>query len=387
MTAMPPRHPAMPDRRSLHWFGLPLYGSLLVLYGFTLPAQAIAMGEATAQSQPLYPDNTLPNPMPPLLPTDLDGPPVYPLDDYHLTVGDIIYVIVANVPDYSGTFQVMPDGSLNLPVLGRVEAWGKTLTDVEQAITEGYTTAQILVEPRITVTLSQISPLRIAVIGEVTRPGAYSLSPEQGKLPTVAIALDAAGGITQRTDLRAIQVRRVSPNNRLEETITVSLWDVLTQGDRNQNITLRDGDTIVVTQAAPIAIADAREMARSTFSSGQIRVNLVGEIASPGVMEVPPDTSVSEALLLAGNFTNRSRQVDVQLLRLNPDGTVTQRTLPVDFASAINEETNPLLQDRDVILVGRNWSASLSDSIGTVLQPLTGASSLFNLFLPFLLLR
>jgi polysaccharide export outer membrane protein len=104
-------------------------------------------------------------------------------------------------------------------------------------------------------------------------------------------------------------------------------------------------------------------------------------------MEVPPDTSVSEALLLAGNFTNRSRQVDVQLLRLNPDGTVTQRTLPVDFASAINEETNPLLQDRDVILVGRNWSASLSDSIGTVLQPLTGASSLFNLFLPFLLLR
>jgi polysaccharide export outer membrane protein len=377
----------MPDRRSLHWFGLPLYGSLLVLYGFTLPAQAITMGEATAQSQPLYPDNTLPNPMPPLLPTDLDGPPVYPLDDYHLTVGDIIYVIVANVPDYSGTFQVMPDGSLNLPVLGRVEAWGKTLTDVEQAITEGYTTAQILVEPRITVTLSQISPLRIAVIGEVTRPGAYSLSPEQGKLPTVAIALDAAGGITQRTDLRAIQVRRVSPNNRLEETITVSLWDVLTQGDRNQNITLRDGDTIVVTQAAPIAIADAREMARSTFSSGQIRVNLVGEIASPGVMEVPPDTSVSEALLLAGNFTNRSRQVDVQLLRLNPDGTVTQRTLPVDFASAINEETNPLLQDRDVILVGRNWSASLSDSIGTVLQPLTGASSLFNLFLPFLLLR
>jgi polysaccharide export outer membrane protein len=377
----------MPDRRSLHWFGLPLYGSLLVLYGFTLPAQAIAMGEATAQSQPLYRDNTLPNPMPPLLPTDLDGPPVYPLDDYHLTVGDIIYVIVANVPDYSGTFQVMPDGSLNLPVLGRVEAWGKTLTDVEQAITEGYTTAQILVEPRITVTLSQISPLRIAVIGEVTRPGAYSLSPEQGKLPTVAIALDAAGGITQRTDLRAIQVRRVSPNNRLEETITVSLWDVLTQGDRNQNITLRDGDTIVVTQAAPIAIADAREMARSTFSSGQIRVNLVGEIASPGVMEVPPDTSVSEALLLAGNFTNRSRQVDVQLLRLNPDGTVTQRTLPVDFASAINEETNPLLQDRDVILVGRNWSASLSDSIGTVLQPLTGASSLFNLFLPFLLLR
>ncbi len=387
MTALLPRHGSTVYRISLHRWGLPLWGSLLALYGFTLPAQAVTMGEATAQSQPLYPDDTLPNRMPSLRPmesTELDGPPVYPLDDYRLTVGDIIYMIVANVPDYSGTFQVMPDGSLNLPVLGRVEAWGKTLTEVEQAITEAYTTAEILVVPRITVTLSQLSPLRIVVIGEVTHPGTYSLAPEQGKLPTVAIALDAAGGITQRTDLRSIQVRRVSPNNRREETITVSLWDVLTQGDHNQNISLRDGDTIVVPRAAPIAIADSREMARSTFSSGSVRINIVGEIASPGVMEVPPDTSVSEALLLAGNFTNRSRRVDVQLLRLNPDGTVTERTLPVDFASAINDETNPLLQDRDVILVGRNWSASLSDSISTVLQPLSGASSLFNLFLPFL---
>lgn len=342
------------------------------------------MGQAMPASQPLFPSVSQPGQMPGQpVPT---GPLVYPLDDYRLTVGDILYVIVANVPDYSGTFQVMPDGSLNLPVLGRVEAWGKTLTEVEQSITQGYAAAEILVEPRITVTMSQLSPLRVVVIGEVTRPGAYSLEPNQGRLPTVAIALDAAGGITQHTDLRSIQVRRVSADNQREETITVSLWDLLTQGDRNQDIALRDGDTIVVPQADP-SIPNARELASSTFSAGAIQVNIVGEIAKPGVMEVPSDTSVSEALLLAGSFTNRSRRVDVQLLRLNLDGTVTQRSLPVDFASAINDETNPLLQDRDVILVGRNWSAAIGDSIGTVLQPLSGASSLLNLFLPFLLLN
>jgi polysaccharide export outer membrane protein len=352
--------------------------------GLTVPGVTATMGDMTSQDHPLHPSNTMPDRGPLPFQMEPDVPLVYPLDDYRLTVGDIIYVIVANVPDYSGTFQVMPDGSLNLPVLGQVEAWGKTLTEVEQAIANGYATAEILVEPRITVTMSQLSPLRIVVIGEVTHPGAYALSPDQGRLPTVAIALDAAGGITQHTDLRSIEVRRVSPNNREEETITVSLWDLLTQGDRNQDIPLRDGDTIVVPQSESVSIPTARELAGSTFSAGAIRVNIVGEIASPGVMEVPPDTSVTEALLLAGSFTPRSRQVDVQLLRLNPDGTVTQRSLPVDFASAINDETNPLLQDRDVILVGKNWSASVGDTIGTVLQPLTGAFSLFNLFLPFL---
>jgi polysaccharide export outer membrane protein len=344
---------------------------------------ATTMDEAMQDSEPFLPGDSRPGQMPSSLPVEVEGPPVYPLDAYRLTVGDIIYVTVANVPDYSGTFQVLPDGALNLPVLGRVVAWGKTLTEVEQAIAAGYATADILVEPRITVTMSQLSPLRIVVIGEVAQPGAYVLSPDQGKLPTLANALDAAGGITQHTDLRAIEVRRVNPDNRQEDTLNVSLWDLLIQGDRHQNIPLRDGDTIVVPKAA-IAIADAREIASSSFSAGAVRVNIVGEIASPGVMEVPPDTSVSEALLLAGSFTSRSRRADVQLLRLNSDGTVTQQSLPVDFAGDINNETNPILQDRDVLIVGQNWSASVSDTIGTVLQPLTAASSLFNLFLPFL---
>ncbi|WP_225886905.1 polysaccharide biosynthesis/export family protein [Nodosilinea nodulosa] len=357
---------------------------LAIASGLLTPGLAATMGEAMPAPQPMFPSVSPPGPA--LRPAAPAGPLVYPLADYRLTVGDILYVIVANVPDYSGTFQVLPDGSLNLPVLGRVEVWGKTLPQVEQAITQAYAAAEILVEPRITVTMSQLSPLRVVVIGEVTHPGAYSLDPNQGRLPTVAIALDAAGGITQHTDLRSIQVRRVSADNQREETIAVSLWDLLTQGDRSQDIALRDGDTIVVPQADP-TIPTARELASSTFSAGAIRVNIVGEIAKPGVMEVPPDTSVTEALLLAGSFTPRSRRVDVQLLRLNLDGTVTQRSLPVDFASAINDETNPLLQDRDVILVGRNWSAAIGDSIGTVLQPLGAASSLLNLFLPFLLLR
>ncbi|MEB3360448.1 MAG: polysaccharide biosynthesis/export family protein [Synechococcales bacterium] len=312
------------------------------------------------------------------------APSLYPLEDYRLTVGDIVYVGVANVPDYSGTFQVLPGGALNLPVLGHVAVWGMTLPEAEQAITEAYAAAEILVEPRITVTISQLSPLEVVIIGEVSRPGVYLLSPLQGRLPTVATAIYAAGGITQHTDLQSIEIRRVSPDNQQEETITVSLWDLLTQGARNQDLPLRDGDTIVVPQTESIGVAIARELATSSFSAGAVQVNIVGEIAQPGVMQVPADTSVMEALLLAGSFTQRSRRSRVTLLRLNPDGTVTERSLPVDFTAATNDDTNPLLQNRDVLLVGRNWGASVTDTVGGIMQPVTSGLSLLNLFLPFL---
>ena len=310
-------------------------------------------------------------------------PTLYPLDDYRLTVGDIIYVIVTNIPDYSGTFQVMPDGSLTLPVLDPVMVWGKTLAETEEAIAQAYEISEVLVEPSISVTISQISPLRVAILGEVSRPGSYTLSPYQGKLPTLSEALSTAGGITQRTDIQSIEVRRIRPDNREADIISISLWDVLAQGDLNQDIPLRDGDVILVPEAEPIPIPTARELASSSYSSGTIQINIVGEVNAPGIMEVPADTPLTEALLLAGNLNRRSRN-KVQILRLNPDGTVTHRDVPVDIHSDINHETNPILQDRDVVLVGKNWSASLIETVDGILQPFNAVTSVLNLFLPFL---
>lgn len=391
----------------IHFYLWPWLLSTLVLLSGVMPAVGAATtmeASVTPSSLPLNPEpDTLRMPSSDRLPpseaaaptplpsTDRPGPYVdpasaYPLEGYGLTVGDIVFVTVVNVPDYSGTFQVLPDGSLNLPVLGRVPVWGLTLTATEQAIAAGYAQADILVQPKITVSLTQISPLRIAIIGEVNRPGLYTVPPDQGRLPTVAIALDTAGGITQHTDLRHIQVRRIQANNHQEQVFTVSLWDVLTQGDRNQDLPLRDGDTILVPAATGIDVATATELATSTFSPATVRVNIVGEITQPGVMEVPPDTPLNQALLLAGGFTPRSRSNDVELLRLNPDGTVSKRAIAIDLNNATNDATNPILQDRDVILVGKSFSADVSDRLGSILQPLTGAFSLFNLFLPFFVL-
>ena len=127
---------------------------------------------------------------------------------------------------------------------------------------------------------------------------------------------------------------------------------------------------IIVPTATERSLAEASQVAAASFSPNKIRVNLVGEVKNPGAVEVPPNTPLTQGLLAAGGFTNRARQGSVQLIRLSPNGTVTQQNLPVDFAANVNDQTNPTLQNNDVIVVRRSGIASLSDTLSTTLAPL-----------------
>jgi polysaccharide export outer membrane protein len=70
----------------------------------------------------------------------------------------------------------------------------------------------------------------------------------------------------------------------------------------------------------------------------------------------------------------------VQLVRLNPDGTVDQRTLDVDLAAPANDTTNPILRPNDVVMVDRNTLATAGDTLGVVLNPLTALTAILRIF-------
>jgi len=109
---------------------------------------------------------------------------------------------------------------------------------------------------------------------------------------------------------------------------------------------------------------------------------VVGEVKRPGTIEVPPNTPLNQAILTAGDFDKRrANQSTVELIRLNPNGTVTKTSINVDFSQGINEKTNPILRNNDVVVVHRSNLASATDTLGTVLSPFTGLTGLFNGFL------
>ncbi len=110
-------------------------------------------------------------------------------------------------------------------------------------------------------------------------------------------------------------------------------------------------------------------------------MKVVGEVVKPGTIEVPPNTPLNQAILTAGDFDKRrADQSTVELIRLNPNGTVTKTSINVDFSQGINEKTNPILRNNDVVVVHRSNLASATDTLGAVLSPFTGLTGFFNGF-------
>lgn len=241
-------------------------------------------------------------------------------------------------------------------------------------------------------------PLNIAVVGEVFRPGPYTVTggvartaeagatggSSGGGAPTVTRAIQVAGGIKPQADIRKVQIRRATRNGS-EQTFEVNLWSLLTTGDFRQDAILQEGDTILVPTAVGLTPAETSQLATASFSPNSIRVNVVGEVTRAGVVEVPPNTPLNQAILAAGGFNNRARRSNVDLVRLNSDGTVTRRSISINFANGVNDQNNPMLQNNDVIVVNRSGLASVGDTLGSILNPLGGIFSIFNL--PFQFLR
>lgn len=241
-------------------------------------------------------------------------------------------------------------------------------------------------------------PRTVTVVGEVTRPGTYvvvggsntGIATEQGGgsagagLPTISRAIQLAGGVTSLADVRNIQLRRQTKSGT-EQNLTLNFWQLLT-GDTNQDTLVQDGDTIVVATAPEQNAAEATTVATANFSPATIRVSVIGELKRPTggsggeTLQLPANTSLNQAILAAGGFNDaRARRSTVDLIRLNPNGSITKRQVKVNLAKGINEETNPILRNNDVIVVNRSTLGKVSDTIGAVGTPLFGIFNIFRL--------
>ncbi|MTJ06800.1 MULTISPECIES: polysaccharide biosynthesis/export family protein [unclassified Anabaena] len=240
---------------------------------------------------------------------------------------------------------------------------------------------------------SQTSPRTVVVIGQVYRPGSYLVTPGNGGgaegdsagggLPTVMRSLQLAGGITSQADVRKIKLRRPTRTGT-EQTIDINLWELLQSGDLNQDIVVQDGDTIIIPTATEISVAEATQLATTTLSPTTIEVGVVGEVKNPGAVKLQPNSSLNQALLAAGGFNDgRASRGTVDLIRLNPNGTVTKRPVQVDLAKGINEETNPILRNNDVVVVDRNSLTKTGDRVNTVAGPLGTILGIVRLFFGF----
>ena len=229
-------------------------------------------------------------------------------------------------------------------------------------------------------------PISVAVVGEIFRPGSLVVQPEQlgggdgtngqggqrrdSLPPRLTQAIQLAGGIKPTADVRTIEIRRETWDGK-EKLMTINLWELFKSADADKDIILQEGDEIIIPQAVALSEAELQEQAEFTISRDTITVNVVGEVVNPGAVQVKPNTPLNQAILAAGGFDkSRANQGEVELVRLNLDGTVNKREIEVDLASGVDEETNPILKENDVVVVGRGALAATGDAFRPAAAPL-----------------
>ncbi len=161
-------------------------------------------------------------------------------DDPSYVIGpqDVLNIAVWKEPDFSSTAPVRPDGKISMPLLGDVEAAGRTPSQLEQDLTVRL--KKYIDDPRVTVVVTSINSKRVYILGEVNHPGTINMSPDM----TVLQALSAAGGPTAYANTKKITILRTEQGKQTKYAFNYK--EVIKGNETQQNIVLKAGDTIVV---------------------------------------------------------------------------------------------------------------------------------------------
>lgn len=311
-------------------------------------------------------------------------------DAYIIGPGDGLSLKFLAVGELSTSLDVLNDGTVTLPLIGSVRLTGLTLSQAGQWLQSLYN--KQLQRPDLLLSVARPRPLRVVLIGEVERPGLYTLTTAEASntqvgvsisgLPTLVDAIQKAGGITSSADLRRVVLQRRLPGTDPRfKRASVNLISLIRDGDQAQNPLLFDGDTIRLERAQAESVATANELASTTLAPKEISVNVIGEVKSPGRVQVPANTPLMKAILAAGGLQDwRASKSKLELVRLNRNGTAFRRTYQLDYNQGISITKNPPLIEGDTVIVNRSRYAISTDAIGAVSQPLSGLVNILTLF-------
>ena len=217
--------------------------------------------------------------------------------DYVIGPQDVLSISVFDQADLGGRYTVEADGTFTFPLIGRVKAGGRTLrgfeAELKQKLADGY-----FKNPQLSVAVEQYRSQRVFVMGEVRSPGAVPLTGGMTLIEALARA-----GSTLPTASGEVAIVRVAgangpvlPDEHADaEVLRASVRD-LESGSLKQNFELRDGDTIFVVRAETIYV--------------------LGQVRNPGAYAIQKNTTLLQALSLAGGVTETGAMSRARVVRV-----------------------------------------------------------------------
>ena len=239
--------------------------------------------------------------------------------DYVVGPGDSFDIQLFGSENSQFTRPVTRDGTISIPQIGPLTVAGLEFAEVRELVSERV--SQQMIGVSVSVTLGRLRSIRVFVLGEVERPGSFTVS----SLATMTNGLLSSRGVTEIGSLRRIALIRNG-----ETVSTLDLYELMLRGDMRSNARLEPNDVIFVPPIGPTVAVD-------------------GEVRRPAIYELNGETNAAEIIELAGGLLADADPGSAQLERIVAGRGVS--VVELDLAAAVSTTT---LNDGDVIRVPRN---------------------------------
>lgn len=161
-------------------------------------------------------------------------------DNYILKPSDVVQVEVYQEPDLNKQSRIEGDGTVSLPLVGKVRVAGMMLSEAQSLVTDLYN-RDFLVDPQVSLFVVDFSPKFVRVLGSVGRPGYVAIPPD--KTLTLIDAMTQCGDVTRLGNGKRMTVTRTSKDGTTQ-SFEVN-FDKIKKGEA-KDYTLQEGDTIFV---------------------------------------------------------------------------------------------------------------------------------------------
>ena len=277
------------------------------------------------------------------------GPAIVPKDlsELRIAPGDLLGITVYDTPEFTNSYRVDQSGDLTIPLCGKVNVTGLTLTEAARHIEIAFKESQILVRPEVSVDIQQYGGQYVTVLGEIASPGRISLI-----APTpLSEILAEAGGVTPLAGAH-IQIRHGADETAQTQDVPYSR----SQSNREAaSILVRPGDSVVVPRTGIVYV--------------------LGAVNRPGgyVMQEDGKLNVAQALAMSGGTVVNANTGGLRVIRRNADGTVLD--FPLSYNGIAKGTQVPLtLQAQDIVYVPMSKVKSALTSTMGIITALSSAA-------------
>ena len=212
--------------------------------------------------------------------------------NYVLGAGDEIIIDVWGDSELNVQYKIAPDGHITVPGLGRIQLSGMNVDQAESRIRTQFSTIYSDLDSSqphtfLAISVGNVRTIKVNVMGEVRSPGTYTLS----SFASAFHALYTAGGTTNIGSLRNIRIFRSG-----RQMADIDLYEYLIKGNNMEDITLQDGDIVMVEPHGILAQAK-------------------GEVRRPMWYEIKPHETLQDLIRYAGGFSENAFKGTITLQR------------------------------------------------------------------------